>query len=320
LTGAEARAAKLFSQVEPPAEVSPETEAKHLALLRGDARAPRRFRLSTPAAIAVLFGGSMAFAATQPAVRAWVQEKLEVVGVLQPAARPKAMVGPRGPAALVAPVTPGEEEVVVLEEIGVRVDAGPALAVAAPVPMVKPAAPRLAPAAVGKPRAMAPAAPASPVAAAAPVAPESPVTAETPPIPEVADPPATGGVLSQPDIPDMRGMSTEKKIEVYLRRGDLDEAEELTQTMAGDFSDRMTLLRGELLHERKRCKEAIVYFTGVIDTPGVADALLERALYGRAVCYASIGDGAASHADIDRHVGKFPNGRFKSADEKLHRR
>jgi hypothetical protein len=118
----------------------------------------------------------------------------------------------------------------------------------------------------------------------------------------------------------MTFMSTPQKVEIYLRRGDLDEAEELLETTAGTYSDKLNLLRGEVLHARSRCKEANVYFTAVINTADISDAFLERALYGRAVCFAALGDGAASHADIDRHVGKFPNGRFKSADEKLHRR
>lgn len=327
LTGTEAKAAALFARALPPRELSPATQAKHLAALTAPQQLPRRFRIPAPVAIAIFFGGSMALAATRPAVRAWVRVQLEEIGIVAPApkkvvsARPPVKQEPESPA--IAPVEL-EDEGVTLEEIDVRVDAGPEAVAVVPAPAV--AAP-MKPGVKTKPVAGTPAAPPAPAAPVAPVAAPSAAAVpavggkveDTPSIP-LPTPPSAEGALSKPDLPDMGFMSTPQKVEVYLQRGDLDEAEELLQTTAGTYSDKLNLLRGEVLHARGRCKEANVYFTAVINTSDVPDALLERALYGRAVCFASLGDGAASHADIDRHVGKFPNGRFKATDEKLHRR
>jgi hypothetical protein len=318
LSGTEARAAELFSKVLPPEELSEATQARHLAALREAAAAPRRFRIPAPVAAAVLFGGSMAFAAAQPAVRTWVREQMEVLGVLQPApgrahpgsrsATPAVQPSLPLPPEPVAAAEPLDDGAVVLEELDVRLDAGP----------VKPK--RAAAAATSAPSTPVAAVKAAPATIAVPVAAAAPAEAGTPDIPDLPKTQTPSGALSQPDLPDMRAMPKAERIEVFLQRGDLDEAEELVGELKGDFSDKMTLLRGEVLHARNRCREANVYFTAVIKSFNAPDALLERALYGRAVCHASLGDGAASHADIDTHVSKFPNGRFKATDERLHRR
>jgi hypothetical protein len=322
LTGPEARAASLFSKVLPPREVAPAVQAQHLSVLRGDVLAPRRFRVPAPAAVvAVFFGASMALAATRPAVREWVQVQLESVGVLTPApkthasaALPVTPAAPVAPLEVVQPPVP-QEEAVTLEEIDVTMDGGPKLAVSKTPPKAAPRPSAVAPKPVA-PVAAAPATP-KPVSGVAETAAQ-----ETPPIPaDVAaaqQKPASGGSLGE-DLPaDMTALPMADRIEVLLEHGDIEEAAEVVGVMKDDHSDKMNLLRGEVLQARDRCREANVYYSSVIDTKGLPLSFYERALYGRAVCHAKLGNGAASHVDIDRHVSMFPNGRFKEADRKLH--
>lgn len=347
-TGAEARAAELLKKALPPRELSPATQAQHLAVLRGDAAAPRRFRVPAPLAIAVLFGGSMALAATRPEVRQWVRAKLEAAGVVQRAPK-KVVSGTPGVATaavdvpvepIALPLLPAPEPAAT--EVRDPAEAQPLAPAPKPEPVpavaVRPkrkesGAPRGSKAgpssgggsaAARLDRAGAEKAATEPPAAEKALAERAEVEPPAPPAPtkvESAATPATGGgLLDKPDLPDMTRMFVPAKIELYLQRGDVDEAEELLGSLKGQFSDRLNLLRGEVHHARGRCKEANYFFTSVITSREATDGQFERALYGRAMCHAALGDAAASHADIDRHVGKYPNGRLKSADDKLHQR
>ena len=70
----------------------------------------------------------------------------------------------------------------------------------------------------------------------------------------------------------------------------------------------LTLLRAELRSEAGRCREALADFgTAIVEA---ADALDERALYGRALCRAKLGNVQGSRADLQQYVVRFPDGRF----------
>lgn len=345
LEGDEARAAKLFAQVAQDARVaepSPQTVARHLAALdEAGARGGFRLRLSGPVAAAALLGTSLAFAAATPELRTWVRERLESVGVLAPEPRPEPRAQPKPaavekPGAAVAPAAevarPSRPDVVA--------------AVPAPAPEAAPSAPagvtgrvedRVLPPPPAKPASSRAEAPRAPVAVRLPTPPTPPAppaaaprataavpkpataSSSTSSTPAAAPPPAEP-VPDTPDIPEFSALDTRGKVEALLKRGDAKAAWTHVEAEPGDHSEWMTLLRGEVLQARRRCAEAIPYFTRVIDTWGVEELVLERALYGRAICHATLGDRVSSHADIDAHVSRFPKGRLKMADERLHKR
>ena len=313
LSGAEARAAELFQRALPPGEASPAVQQRQLAVLRGDVLAPRRFRLSVPATVAIFFGASMAFAATSSNARQWVREKLEEAGVIVRA--PKAPVHPEP--ALSLSNEPGAQREVALEPERVMEmealdvsDGGPRAAVSiAPIRKVPPNRPTVATGSTnrGGTGAAPPVVPVEPPATDKAAASAPPAAADTQ---AAAQKPAVGGgVLNSGDLPtEMSGLSAVQQIEVLLKHGDLDEAQELLNREKEDHSDRMNLLRGELLLERGMYKQANIFFSSVVQTRGVGAALLERALFGRVKCLQAQGENPAK--DLERYRAQFPHGRL----------
>lgn len=340
LEGEEARAAKLFAQVAQDARVaepSPQTVARHLAALdEAGARGGVRLRLSGPVAAAALLGTSLAFAAATPELRTWVRERLESVGVLGPEPRPEPRAEPK-PAAVEKPgaaVAPAAEVAPPARPDVVAAVVAPEAAPPAPAPVTGRVEDRVLPPPPAKPASSHAEAPRTPWALRPRTPPAPPAAAPRPtaalPKPATASsstssapaaaPPPAEPVPDTPDIPEFSALDTRGKVEALLKRGDTKAAWKHVEAEPGDHSEWMTLLRGEVLQARRRCAEAIPYFTRVIDTWGVEELVLERALYGRAICHATLGDRVSSHADIDAHVSRFPKGRLKMADERLHKR
>lgn len=77
----------------------------------------------------------------------------------------------------------------------------------------------------------------------------------------------------------------------------------------------LLLIRGEL-RAHDDCAEAIADFDRVIDRTASA-ALVERALFGRAVCHRQEGQGSAARADALAYLDRFPAGRFAGAARRL---
>jgi hypothetical protein len=71
----------------------------------------------------------------------------------------------------------------------------------------------------------------------------------------------------------------------------------------------LRVLRGELLAKSGRCSEAIPIFSGALSDAQSGQAA-ERALYGRANCRATLGEGAASRADLQSYLELYPQGYF----------
>jgi hypothetical protein len=67
--------------------------------------------------------------------------------------------------------------------------------------------------------------------------------------------------------------------------------------------------RADLRAEAGRCNEAIVDFDALL-AGDTSDAITERALFGRASCRAAAGDAAASRADLERYLSRFPSGAY----------
>ena len=70
----------------------------------------------------------------------------------------------------------------------------------------------------------------------------------------------------------------------------------------------LVLLRAELRSEAGRCRDALADFGSAIIE--AADTLDERALYGRALCRARLGNFDGARNDLDRYLVRFPDGRF----------
>jgi hypothetical protein len=72
----------------------------------------------------------------------------------------------------------------------------------------------------------------------------------------------------------------------------------------------MLVARAELRAD-KGCTSAAVHdFDLVLSSPGHADAITERALYGRATCRAKSGDWEGARGDFTSYLNDFPQGRF----------
>ncbi len=71
----------------------------------------------------------------------------------------------------------------------------------------------------------------------------------------------------------------------------------------------LRVLRGELLAEAGRCREAVEAFTRELDS-GLTGSLAERSLHGRAICRGILGDRAGSRADSLLYLERHPQGQF----------
>lgn len=71
----------------------------------------------------------------------------------------------------------------------------------------------------------------------------------------------------------------------------------------------LRVLRGELLAEAERYSAATRDFDVALNAPS-SPALQERALYGRALCRAALGDIEGSKSDLTTYLERYPAGRF----------
>jgi TolA-binding protein len=75
-------------------------------------------------------------------------------------------------------------------------------------------------------------------------------------------------------------------------------------------SNELLLLHAELLARTKDCTRAIAAFDQLALSPDLEGALAERALYGRAACFASQGDWPGNQSALRDYLRRFPAGRF----------
>ena len=68
--------------------------------------------------------------------------------------------------------------------------------------------------------------------------------------------------------------------------------------------------RAELRAEQGRCAAAVLDFDRLLANAGEHDAIVERALRGRASCRAQTGDAAGARSDLETYLARFPDGRF----------
>jgi hypothetical protein len=106
------------------------------------------------------------------------------------------------------------------------------------------------------------------------------------------------------------------RLDALLRLGDTREALALLDGAADtDFNGypragHLRVLRGELLAQSGRCREAEGIFTTALGDPQAGQST-EHALYGRASCRASLGDTAGSRSDLDEYLNRYPQGHFE---------
>ena len=105
------------------------------------------------------------------------------------------------------------------------------------------------------------------------------------------------------------------RIEALLKLGRRDEAlRDLEQLPVDSLprGDEWRTVRGELRAESARWREAEVDFDAVLREPSLQASakLTERALWGRAVSRARMGNAPGARSDYIEYLRRFPNGRF----------
>jgi hypothetical protein len=103
------------------------------------------------------------------------------------------------------------------------------------------------------------------------------------------------------------------RIDALLALGKRSEALALLDTMPLDRVGRgveLRLVRAEL-RASGDCGSALPDFDRVL-AGGSAASVEERALRGRSLCRASLGDTAGARGDAERYLAKYPTGRFVS--------
>lgn len=98
------------------------------------------------------------------------------------------------------------------------------------------------------------------------------------------------------------------RIQAYTASGQHALALQLLASVAEtDLRVEQRLLRAELLAEMSRCSQARTDFDRVYDSTA-APQLRERALYGRALCWAQEGKDAQKQRDLYEYLFRFPDG------------
>jgi hypothetical protein len=72
----------------------------------------------------------------------------------------------------------------------------------------------------------------------------------------------------------------------------------------------MLVARAELRADKGRCSVALRDFDQLLAAWTEPDSVVERALYGRAVCRGKSGDWDGARLDFERYTSEFPHGRF----------
>jgi len=107
--------------------------------------------------------------------------------------------------------------------------------------------------------------------------------------------------------------ATAARIEALLRLGRDGEALALLDARAltnKGPSRELLLARAELRAGKGRNTAALRDFDALLSTGSTSDDLGERALYGRAVCRAKLGDAAGARHDFESYLAILPMGRF----------
>ncbi len=112
------------------------------------------------------------------------------------------------------------------------------------------------------------------------------------------------------------------RLEAVLQLRDLKTALALLDgvvTFSDPLGPDMLLTRAELRASDGRCREALADFTQTLESQGVSRAkpAIERALYGRAVCFGRLGQDVRGRADLVTYQQRFPDGRFATEVARL---
>ena len=112
------------------------------------------------------------------------------------------------------------------------------------------------------------------------------------------------------------------RVEATIQLGDLKRALALLDGASGGadlLGAELVLTRAELRAAAGRFREALVDFTELVDGRGgpLAAGGDERALYGRAVCLARIGEHDRARAALHAYRARFPEGRFAAEVARL---
>ena len=107
------------------------------------------------------------------------------------------------------------------------------------------------------------------------------------------------------------------ELNAYLLEGDRKKGLGLLDQLAAagmngfPRSAELRVLRGDLLAQDGRYRDAIAAYDEVLAT-APPQAVVERALYGRASTLGHLGDAAGSRADLKSYLDRYPQGRFAS--------
>jgi TolA-binding protein len=118
---------------------------------------------------------------------------------------------------------------------------------------------------------------------------------------------------SELDSGALAGEANATRLEALLRLGRNAQALVLLdgQTLSARGLEReMLVARAELRADKNRTSAALRDFDLILSSPGRADGISERALYGRAGARAKNGDQAGARADFAQYLNAFPSGRF----------
>ena len=100
------------------------------------------------------------------------------------------------------------------------------------------------------------------------------------------------------------------RVESSLALGRKAEALELLESspaVSVSHGPQPALVRGELRAGAGRCAEAVTDFDTVLRS-GRSDSMVERALYGRAVCHRTVGQSEEARRDFAEYLHRFPTG------------
>jgi len=103
------------------------------------------------------------------------------------------------------------------------------------------------------------------------------------------------------------------RIEALLRMGRYSQALALLDAqalIANGAGREMLVARAELRADKGRRVSALHDFDLLLRADAPADSVVERALYGRAVCRGKVGSWIGARNDFERYLATFPDGKF----------
>jgi hypothetical protein len=114
-----------------------------------------------------------------------------------------------------------------------------------------------------------------------------------------------GGVLA----PEAMLARIEALIRIHRNRDALSLLDQTAPSPRGSGRE-LLIARAELRAAAGRCAAAAADFNLLLRRDPPADPITERALWGRAACRATAGDGAGARSDLKDYLALFPEGRF----------